>query len=165
MKDLSFIAPNKKFWQRIEKRSARKAYNVGQNIYICSEPDIRNLPTTDTGAHTPNDTAIYNKDTCSLSFDDIYNKLSQQTPYQLFYFADNVAIPSFYNIADNLELTCPDGCERPGSLFYLCDMPTDETIKHGHENGVSFPTVVSQYAPEMRKPTMFIPYGTIAYFE
>lgn len=165
MKDLSFIASDKTFWQRIEKRSARKAYNVGQTIYICSKSDIKDLPSNDTGAHTPESAAIYNKRTNSFSFDDIYKRISQQTSNQLFFFADNIAIPRFYNVADNLELQCPDGHERQGSLFYLCDMPTDEIVKHGHENGVSFPTVVSQYAPEICKPTMFIPYGVIAYFE
>lgn len=165
MKDLSFIAPNKKLWQRIEKRNARKAYDIGQNIYVCSQSEIKDLPLYDTGNHKPDDADIYNKNICHLSFDDIYKKMSQQTPTQIFYFADYISIPSFYNVADNLELQCPDGQTRQGSLFYLCDTPTDDIIKHGHENGVSFPTAVSQYAPEIRKPTMFIPYGAIAYFE
>jgi hypothetical protein len=165
MKDLAFVAPNKTFWQRIDKRIARKAYNVGQNIYICSQHDIKDLPTTDTGAHTPAVTAIHNKLTYSLSFDDLCAKLERQTPQPLIYFADSIAIPRFYNIVDKMPTQCPDGQTREGSLFYLCDAPTDEVIKHGHDNGIAFPTVVSQYAPEIRKPTMFIPYGAIAYFE
>lgn len=145
-------------WTRVNKKSAKKAWNNGSRLIIWKHGFLPNNPDECSWTKDELDGADFDSVT-----DYIKTLLRMSDSAYLDFYVPSIKIPKYYNTAEYSLNN--DGTEVMGIMFYLCDKPDKTFIQtmSRYNTNIDFPKAKSQFAPEQIKPLMFVPKG--AYIE